>query len=91
MGKARNEDRQHNLETDYFSVHTIMVPFAVTVLVNSVYKFASKHSSRGPPNEHRDTFYQGKLPSIYSESVSRSVLKAHTYSYAEKKMNCLRG
>ena len=31
------KDRQHNLETDYFSVNTIMVPFTVAVLVNSVF------------------------------------------------------
>ena len=37
MGETRNEDRQRNLETDYFSIHTIMVPFAVAVLVNSVF------------------------------------------------------
>ena len=36
-GETRNEDRQRNLETDYFSVNTIMVPFAVAVLVNSVF------------------------------------------------------
>ena len=29
--------RQRNLETDYFSIHTIIVPFAVAVLVNSVF------------------------------------------------------
>ena len=36
MKETKNEDRQCNLETDYFSIHTIMVPFAVAVLVNSV-------------------------------------------------------
>ena len=35
--ETRNEDRQRNLETDYFSINTIMVPFAVAVLVNSVF------------------------------------------------------
>ena len=31
------KDRQRSLETDYFSINTIMVPFAVAVLVNSVF------------------------------------------------------
>ena len=37
MGETRNGDRQRNLETDYFSIHTIMVPSVVAVLVNSVF------------------------------------------------------
>ena len=36
-GETRNEDRQRNLQTDYFSINTTMAPFAVAVLVNSVF------------------------------------------------------
>ena len=36
-GETRNENRQRYLETDYYSINTIMVPFAVAVLVNSVF------------------------------------------------------
>ena len=72
-GETRNEDRQRNLETD-----TIMVPFVVAVLANSVFINVQANIAA---EARRINMNQ------YQEVCQKPAHKA----MPKKKMNCLRG